>query len=633
MLAWQLLRDLDCGQLDGAADGWGAVSNSADAARDRVDNEMTGKVGKTQEGEAAGAAVKRLQRLSQNYAYAQTECGLVRSVLNGLAAELRVPQQALKQALAEAAERQFTVEANGTVSYPAGGANKHQNGAEYPGGRVAGRTGLLEPRPSPDGKFIPGDTSRLVNQNPNHALAADIADRIAGAVREANETDARYSGALGKLKAKEGLAVDSATWGDAAKDAAAVRDTVDEYLKGGIPTEATPAERKAWWDDLTQEQREEYLAVYPDVIGNLDGVPSLVRDEANRNNLPLLMAKLEGQGGEDSQTMLNGLRAIDQKLQAGSEPPMLLLGVGEEGNGRAIIAYGNPDTAKNVAAYVPGLDTKLDEQFAGGTVKRAHDTALGAKEADPDSATSSIVWLGYDAPQLSLDELPFGDKNVMKEDHAEAGAPAYNEFMAGISATNEGADPHVTAIGHSYGSLTVGLAAQQEGGIPGADDIIIVGSPGTSADHAEDLNVGKEHVFVGAADNDIVSKLPNPDEADGLKTGALGGGSAGAVLGLGMGGPLGAAVGGIGGAAVGGIAGYLAQDAQTDPSQIYFGTDPAHKDFGATRFLVDDGKPLVPGGVDAHSNYFNPRKDQMSADNIANIVVGRSDEIVLERPR
>jgi hypothetical protein len=336
-----------------------------------------------------------------------------------------------------------------------------------------------------------------------------------------------------------------------------------------IPTEATPAERKAWWDNLTQEQREEYLAVYPDVIGNLDGVPSLVRDEANRNNLPLLMAKLEGQGDEDSQTMLNGLRAIDQKLQAGSEPPMLLLGVGDEGNGRAIIAYGNPDTAKN----------------------------------------------------------------VMKQDHAEAGAPAYNEFMAGVSATNEGADPHVTAIGHSYGSLTVGLAAQQEGGIPGADDIVIVGSPGTNADHAEDLNVGKEHVFVGAADNDIVSKLPNRDEADGLKTGALGGGSAGAALGLGMGGPLGAAVGGIGGAAVGGIAGYLAQDAQTDPSQIYFGTDPAHKDFGATRFLVDDGTPLIPGGVDAHSNYFNPRKDQMSADNIANIVVGRSDEIVLERPR
>ncbi|MFF2021450.1 alpha/beta hydrolase [Streptomyces sp. NPDC058171] len=633
MLTWQLLRDLDCGQLDGAADGWGAVSNSADAARDRVDNEMTGKVGKTQEGEAAGAAVKRLQRLSQNYAYTQTECGLVRSTINALAAELRAPQRALKQALAEAVERQFTVEANGTVSYPAGGANKYQDGAEYPGGRVAGRGGLLEPRPSPDGRFVPGDASRLVNQNPNHALAVGIADRIAGAVREANETDARYSGTLGKLKAKEGLTVDSATWGDAAKDAAAVRDTVDEYVKEDIPTEATPAERKAWWDNLTQEQREEYLAVYPDVIGNLDGVPSLVRDEANRNNLPLLMAKLEGQGDEDSQTMLNGLRAIDQKLQAGSEPPMLLLGVGDEGNGRAIIAYGNPDTAKNVAAYVPGLDTKLDEQFAGGTVKRAHDTALGAREADPDSATSSIVWLGYDAPQLSLDELPFGDKNVMKEDHAEAGAPAYNEFMAGVSATNEGPDPHVTAIGHSYGSLTVGLAAQQEGGIPGADDIVIVGSPGTNADHAEDLNVGKEHVFVGAADNDIVSKLPNRDEADGLKTGALGGGSAGAALGLGLGGPLGAAVGGIGGAAVGGIAGYLAQDAQTDPSQIYFGTDPAHKDFGATRFLVDDGTPLIPGGVDAHSNYFNPRKDQMSADNIANIVVGRSDEIVLERPR
>ncbi|MFQ6141703.1 hypothetical protein ACLMNJ_01325 [Streptomyces seoulensis] len=43
------------------------------------------------------------------------------------------------------------------------------------------------------------------------------------------------------------------------------------------------------------------------------------------------------------------------------------------------------------------------------------------------------------------------------------------------------------------------------------------------------------------------------------------------------------------------------------------------KTFGAARFAVSDG-PTVLGDhrkMKDHSNYFNPSKDQMSADNIA----------------
>lgn len=195
---------------------------------------------------------------------------------------------------------------------------------------------------------------------------------------------------------------------------------------------------------------QEYLDVAPDLIGSLDGIPSLARDEANRNYLPVLIDSLEKQGGEDAQTKLGGLRKIEEKLGEQTRVPMYLLGIGDEGNGRAIVAYGNPDTAKNVSAYVPGLGTKLDDSFAGGTLQRAMDTAKGARRHDPSSA--SIVWLGYDAPQ-SVDVMSKGD--------AERGAPAYNEFMNGLGATNENKDPHITAIGHSYGSLTVGTAAQQ----------------------------------------------------------------------------------------------------------------------------------------------------------------------------
>ncbi|MFF6935160.1 MULTISPECIES: alpha/beta hydrolase [unclassified Streptomyces] len=621
-LTWAELRDLKCAELEGAADGWGRSSNRADAARDRIEQQLLTGLRDTQEGEAAQAAVARLRQLGRNFQYVYTECGLLRTTLNSLAHEMRTQQRALKEALDDAAALKFTVGADGSVTYPAAG-EALVDGAPLRGGTATsnGLPGLVPP-------------SGLVAPNPNAAKARDIADRVAGAVRAAAEIDWRYAGILRRLKAEEGLKVPDATWRDAAGDAAAVRDAAGAYLKDAIPHDASPAERRDWWAGLTQEQREEYLAVYPDQIGNLDGIPALIRDAANRDNLRLLIGELEGRDDERSATRLAGLREIDRQLGAGTQPPMFLLGIGDEGNGRAIVSFGNPDTAKNVAAYVPGLGTSLDKEFAEGDLKRARDTALGAAEMNPGSPTASIVWLGYDAPQIQSDNLT-ASLDVAGEERARSGASGYNAFMAGLSATNQNEDPHVTAIGHSYGSLTVGLAAQEQGGIPGADDIILVGSPGTGARSADELGVGREHVFVGAAENDSVTKLPNSREASGLGSGAAGGASAGFVLGSAVG-PGGAVVGGALGGVAGGAAGYFAQDAQSKESDVWFGTDPAHHDFGANRFKVSEGpEPFQRGHapVEAHSNYFHPTKDQMSSDNISRIVSGKSEQVVPERPR
>ncbi|MFJ7194434.1 MULTISPECIES: alpha/beta hydrolase [unclassified Streptomyces] len=640
-LTWQRFRDLRLSELTDAADGWRAASAFADAARERVDGDMSGKLAKTQDSESARSAVKRLKRLSENYHYIHTETGLVRGTLDGLASELGPPQRRLREALEDAASLGYTVHENGSIDYPAGGRNE-LTGDAIPGGSVVGDNGLigagnpglyrdangmLDPAPGPG-------APALKSPNPHRAKAQDVADRVAHAMREAHEIDARYSSALGKLKAAPGLTVDTKTWADVGSDVDAVSEAAHDYLEKHLPLDKSPAERKEWWDHLSREQREEYLSAFPGVIGNLDGIPALVRDEANRENLRLLIGQLGVKHDDASRDMLGGLKGIQEKLEKGGKLPMYLLGIGDEGNGRAIIAYGNPDTADNVSAYVPGLGTKLDADFADGTVDRALQTARGAQSADPSSRTSSIVWLGYDAPQVTPSDLASG-KSVMFTNDAEAGAPDYNAFMAGISATHEGGNPHVTAIGHSYGSLTVGLAAQEKGGIPGADDIILVGSPGTGAETAHDLNVGKGHVYVGAAENDIVTKLPNHAEASGMTSGAVGGGSTGFVLGAGMAGPPGAVIGGGAGAIVGGIAGYRAQDAQSDPSERWFGTDPASESFGATRFAVKDGATVLEdhGEMSAHSNYFNQTKDQISADNIANIVVGNSDRITLETPR
>ncbi|WP_411084556.1 alpha/beta hydrolase [Streptomyces sp. cmx-18-6] len=595
-LTWAELREVKCAELEEAADGWGRVSNRADAARHRIDTQLINELRKTQESEAARAAVRRLRRLAMNFQYVYTECGLLRTTLNSLAHEMKAQQRALQRALDDAAALKFRVHPDGSVTYPAGGQGLI-DGKPLAGGTAAGvpNPGLVSP-------------SGLVAPNPNAGRAQDIADRVAQAVRTAADADWRYARILRELKAEAGLNVPTATWTDAANDAAAVREAASGYLKHGIPLDASPAERKQWWEGLTDEQREEYLAVYPDRIGNLDGIPALVRDAANRDNLQLLMGKLAGQDDDDSATKLAALREIDRQLQAvpkPGDPPMYLLGIGDQGNGRAIVSFGNPDTSRNVAAYVPGLNTSLDEEFAKDDLKRARDLAVASNRQGAPAA--AITWLGYDAPQ-SPDGL--GTLAVASGGRAEEGGRLFNGFMGGLEATNENKDPHMTAIGHSYGSRTVGAATQYEGGIPGVDDIVFVGSPGVGVESADELGVGRDHVFVGAAANDIVTKLPSKGEF---------------------------AAGAVGFLAGGPVAAYTFGDlVDRDDDDVWFGKDPASEAFGARRFEVGDGPPLVGASglsLDAHSDYFDPEVDMTSAENMALIVAGNNHKIKTEEPR
>ncbi|MFF9309367.1 alpha/beta hydrolase [Streptomyces sp. NPDC014748] len=596
-----------------AADGYRAVSDMADAARNRIDKQITKAMQKANEGEAADAAQKQLARLAQNFHYTRVECGLIGGALNGFSSEITAPRRRLIEALDDAKALSYTVSADGSVVYPAGGENE-LTGEKIPGGTVTGFNGIYSPGLSPD-------MTGLHSPNPNRAKAQDIADRIAHALREATEIDDRYSKALEKLKAAPGLTVDTKTWTDVAADADAVSSAAVEYIKHHIPLDKSPVDRKKWWDSLSDEQRDEYKRAFPEILGNLDGIPSVVRDEVNRENLDILIGKLSGESGDRAKTQLDALKSIQQQLQDNvakqlvdpKEPPMYLLGIGDEGRGRAIVAFGNPDKSKNVSAYVPGLGTALDKDFAEGDVKRAYDTAVDARDIDPNSA--SVVWLGYDAPQVDLSWNPVTwvhATDVASADTAEKGAPAYNSFMGGLAATNDHKDPHLVAIGHSYGSRLVGAATQKPGGIPGADDIILVGSPGTGVDHAADLGVGKGHVFVGAAENDPVTHVPSRQQA---------------MVGAGgyfVGGPIGAYV-----------YGDIADQGDDD---LWFGKDPASEAFDARRFKVSDGPlPVIDGQglTPAHSNYFNPArdKDPVSAANIAALVANRPDLVTWDTHR
>lgn len=580
MTTWRQLRDLDLGPLGTAREEWGSMSNRLSSYSTRLDSEVRQPLQHAWKGEGSDAAHNRFGRVGENFQYGSQECGFIRSTLDGLVEELRQQQKQLKDWLDFADSHGYKVNDNGEVNYA--------NPDEVP-------------------VYIPESPPK------EELWRQDLEEEIASVVKKAEEIDTRYTSLLQKLHAKRGLKVD---WSDARRDVNAVNKTASSGLSlDSIPPKSTdPAAVNDWWKGLSKEEQEEYLVLHPAEIGNLEGIPATVRDRANRNYLPRLIDKYESDPdlSEDEKQKLDGFKKIRNRLEDNAlgvddtkqvkVPPALLLGIGDEGQGRAILSYGNPDTADNVSAYVPGLNTKLSN-VGGGDGTRAENIWKSAYDTDPNHSTASIVWLGYDAPQTGTD-AGVGNFAVAGEERGKQGGADFDHFLNGIRATHEGARPHVTAVGHSYGSFTVGQAAQRPDGIP-ADDIILVGSPGTGAQKADQLGVGADHVWVGSAKNDPVTHLPSKEETGGTAIEGIVGGPFGGLLG-----------GGIAHAA--------------DPHELWFGQDPASAEFGGQRFDVADGQVS-----DAHSNYMKPGRGESgeSLSNIGKIVTGNGDTISRQEPR
>jgi hypothetical protein len=79
-------------------------------------------------------------------------------------------------------------------------------------------------------------------------------------------------------------------------------------------------------------------------------------------------------------------------------------------------------------------------------------------------------------------------------------------FLEGIDISRDSAagvaDPHLTALRHSYGSTTTGFALQEARGV---DDAVIFGSPGGSTSDLGQLNIDPGRVAVLEARGDVVA--------------------------------------------------------------------------------------------------------------------------------
>ncbi|MGW1195155.1 alpha/beta hydrolase [Streptomyces sp. NPDC002536] len=515
------LKNLDTSKFTKAADAWSSVSNRASSARDRVDHEMLGKLASTQEGDAATQALARIATLNKNYEYIHAECGLIRTALSCLAEELAAPQRKLKQALEDAEALKFTVKPDGSVEYP---KSLRVPAPQLPSGASPGAMpSLLKPDSTPD---------------PNAAKAQEVANRIGDALREAAEIDGRYARALTNLTTNGDLKNTDPS--DVARDARGIRSVAGKHFsESSIPKGKSPKENAEWWNKLSQEERDEYAAVFPATIGKLDGLPSAVRDEANRIVLADTRISLSQQladlvnnppqhyeqkfnpvtglpiQGEQQETyawkqclrkretlegQLRGIAAIQKRFDATGEeglPEAYLLGFDADGLGRAIVANGNPDTAEHTAVYVPGTTARLRD--AGKDIDKMTELWKQSHGMPGGPSVSTITWIGYDAPQSAF---PTDKGDLVPEaastSYADKAAPKLTNFLDGMRTAQGGPHAsHTTVIGHSYGTTVVGDTSQK-GGL-GADDIIAVASPGMLVGHADDLDAPNGHVWSEAA--------------------------------------------------------------------------------------------------------------------------------------
>ncbi|MGA5133236.1 alpha/beta hydrolase [Streptomyces olivoreticuli] len=511
------LTKLDRSKFTKAAEAWSKVSNRASAAMDRVDNQMVAKLRGTQKGETANKAIENLAKLSKNYQYIHTECGLIRTALTGLAEELEGPQNKLKQALKDAADLKFTVNSDGSVKYPTTEATK------VPFVQQPARSGSVPLIGKPD---------------PNQAKAQEIADRIAAAVQDATEIDGRYAKALSKLNTNDKL--DETDRADMVRDMKDVRAAAGRHFsEDNIPKGKSPKENAEWWAKRTQAEKDEYVALFPASIGALDGLPATVRDDANRMvlnetriDIDRQLKELEGnepkkreqkfnnitglpiQGEEQTtyqweqwakkkqilEEKLSGIKKIETRFAEtgdGGLPRAYLLGFDTKGLGRAVIANGNPDTAEHTAVYVPGTTSRLSN--ATGDINKM-TTLWRASNAMPGNpSVSTITWIGYDAPQSAMptqngDLIP----DAVFTSYADKAAPALSKFLDGTRVAQGGPHAsHLTVVGHSYGTTAIGDTSIKHG--LGADDIVSVASPGMLVGHADELDAPKGHVWSEAA--------------------------------------------------------------------------------------------------------------------------------------
>ncbi|MFJ2444572.1 alpha/beta hydrolase [Streptomyces sp. NPDC087658] len=465
----------DFSDLDAAVSSWKKLAETLGRTRTESDTRVTGPLRKAGwSGISADYGFEAMEATSIKLGTGRLDTQLISSTLDTLQTRMRSAQRELRDAVADAEEAGHRVRDDGWVEHRQVVDPEHHNDPEYETLQQRANAGL-------DG-FRSRIESALHNASTASYRAGELLHQI-----DPFDLDKRYGEA------------------NARKDAALVADFAG-ITENDIPANGNPEHTAEWWAALAPDTQRVYLTAFPEQIGAADGLPTTVRDQANRSVLDMRLndyALRENSLGHQERTHFRSLTHLKARLDRSALGPeqkrMYLLGLSTRGDGRAIVALGNPDTAKHTAVQVPGTDNELENY--GGQIDRANklqNAASGWNGAKGAKDISVIAWLGYDAPEINF--------SVTGTERAMDGAEDLRNFTHGLRAAHEGERGHLTVVAHSYGSTVTGAADAGGNGL-GADDMVVLGSPGLTVDHASQLHSDARHLWVGAATDDPISNF------------------------------------------------------------------------------------------------------------------------------
>lgn len=269
-----------------------------------------------------------------------------------------------------------------------------------------------------------------------------------------------------------------------------------------------------WWAGADVDARLRLLEGSPQAVGNLEGLPYSIRDDANRTALATAIADVEARIADAStgRAAADQLRAQLHMLQQVADAAATgetglrrsLISFDAEDGGRAVIAVGDLRSADYITFLVPGMFYSVDNEigsWAGAADRLAFDQAqwlerlTPAQHGDDAQSVATVAWIGYQTPTVA---------DVATLDLAREGRDALTASLRGLGAVRaDGEAPYLSVLAHSYGA-TATLLALQENDVT-IDALAMVGSPGSPASNVGELKVRDGNVWVADAAFDAIA--------------------------------------------------------------------------------------------------------------------------------
>lgn len=351
----------------------------------------------------------------------------------------------------------------------------------------------------PANRVIPSST---FNGPPMEALIAEeqLQPRLDAILAEADAVDAELATAINMADGDVPIPADAGApvGPQGLTPTQRASDVNEERLRGErARLDAHIKELQARYNRLAAQVANDYNS------GVLDS-DTMSRLAALNHQLTAAKVRL-GEFGSVGQALANAPETYLTQLQIPDDPHKQVL---------AAVAVGNPDTAANVSATVPGVGSTTRGTLPGMVIEARQLQGEEIRQltaAGKPASVAIIAWMGYTPPPNPSDTgSPQDLWHTMTDSQARGGAADLSKYLEQVRANNP--TGHLTLLGHSYGSLTASLALQDldaEGAHP-VNDAVFYGSPGLELYSPGQLGLDHGQAYVMQAPHDPITSLVAP---------------------------------------------------------------------------------------------------------------------------